>query len=115
MKAHSIIGMALDITERKLMAKKVQEELLESEKKAREAAETANRLRTNFLSELSHELRTPLNAIPSWNLLIFRVSIRKHRPRAANTVQPKRSQPAEIIEDLLDVLRESGRENSICR
>jgi PAS domain S-box-containing protein len=40
--------------------------LLESERRAREEAETANRVRDEFLAVLSHELRTPITAIRGW-------------------------------------------------
>jgi len=104
-RAHTIAGVMLDVTERKL-AETVREELLESEKKARAAAETANRLKDDFLATVSHELRTPLNAILGWtNLLTSGRLNAEDTARALQTVQRNAKNQAEIIEDLLDVSR----------
>jgi PAS domain S-box-containing protein len=53
-------------------AQRIKDDLLVSERKAREEAEEANRAKSDFLTLLSHEFRTPLQAIFGYTELLER-------------------------------------------
>jgi signal transduction histidine kinase len=83
-------------------------ELLRREQDARSQAETANRLKDDFLATLSHELRNPLHAVVGW------LQIMRQRPddhalhvRAMETVERNARALQRMIEDLLDASRAS--------
>ncbi len=98
-------GTSTDIHDRKL-AEQEREKLLQREQIAREQAETANRIKDEFLAVLSHELRSPLNPILGWaNLLRTRKFDEKTTDRALETIERNAKLQAQLIEDLLDVSR----------
>jgi signal transduction histidine kinase len=82
--------------------------LLRREREARSQAETANRLKDDFLATLSHELRNPLHAVVGW-LQILRQRPDDHalRVRAMETVERNARALQRMIEDLLDASRAS--------
>lgn len=101
----NMIGVTLDISERKF-AERERENLLIRERAARAEAEAANRLKDEFLATVSHELRTPLNAMLGWtNLLRTGRLDNQMIPQALATVERNARSQAQIIEDLLDVSR----------
>ncbi|KYC43516.1 hybrid sensor histidine kinase/response regulator [Scytonema hofmannii PCC 7110] len=98
-------GIALDITERKF-AEQEREQLLERERVAREQAETANRLKDEFLAILSHELRSPLNPILGWaRLLQTRQFDQASAKQALETIERNAKLQIQLIDDLLDISR----------
>jgi PAS domain S-box-containing protein len=80
--------------------------LYEAEQTAREAAETANRIKDEFLAVLSHELRSPLNPILGWSKLLQTKKLdQKTIPLALKTIERNAKLQAQLIEDLLDISR----------
>jgi PAS domain S-box-containing protein len=75
-------------------------------RQAREAAETANRVKDEFLANVSHELRTPLNAIMGWTHLLTRGKLDEETyARGLETIARNASAQNQLISDLLDVSR----------
>jgi PAS domain S-box-containing protein len=105
-------GLFLDITDRKQaqieqqQAAAEREQLLIREKAAREAAETANRIKDEFLAVLSHELRSPLNPILGWSRLLQAQKLDEQKTQQALlTIERNAKLQTQLIEDLLDVSR----------
>lgn len=86
--------------------KQAREQLLTREQAARAAAETANRLKDQFLATVSHELRTPLSAVLGWaEMLRSGVLDEKRRERASEAIFNNAKRQAQLIDELLDVAR----------
>ncbi|MFH7028058.1 MAG: ATP-binding protein [Heteroscytonema crispum UTEX LB 1556] len=95
----------IDISDRK-KAEVERDRLLLLEQAAREAAETASRLKDEFLSVLSHEVRTPLNAIMGWAQLLSKRKFDEATIiRGINIIKRNAKAQLHLLEDILDVSR----------
>ena len=102
---HCWLTIGHDITERK-QAEKGRERLLAQEKAAREEAESANRMKDDFLATISHELRTPLTSILGWaQILIVGSLAESQKRRALEVIERSAKSQQQLIDDILDASR----------
>jgi PAS domain S-box-containing protein len=102
-----IVGVSSDITERKA-AEEERAKLLEAEREARAEAETANRLKDEFLATLSHELRNPLNVVIGYAEILQRSAETGNHEfvlQAAETIRRNAVAQSRLVSDLLDLSR----------
>jgi signal transduction histidine kinase len=82
---------------------------LTAEQHARLEAETAGRLKDEFLMTVSHELRTPLTAIYGWaRMLVAGHLAADQKQMALRTIERNVQVQARLVDDLLDVSRIIG-------
>lgn len=101
----AIQSILRDITHRKELERR-NLELLADERAARSSAESANRIKDEFLATLSHELRTPLTAILGWSYMLQKgfADIDELNQGLTTIERAARSQ-TRIVDDLLDMSR----------
>lgn len=96
------VGTVEDITERK-QAEAANAQVIR-EQAARQEAETANRMKDEFIAVLSHELRTPLNSILGWSHLLRSRNLDPQKTDyAISTIERNAIAQKQLIEDILDV------------
>lgn len=80
---------------------------LRQERNAREAAESASRLKDEFLALLSHELRTPLHVINNWlwQLKQGKTVQPDILTKALEVIERNTALQGRLVDDLLDVSR----------
>jgi PAS domain S-box-containing protein len=116
----SILGTSQDVTEMTRDATDLErhqwhlEELVSvrtSElEAAKDAAETANRAKTSFLSKMSHEIRTPMNAIIGYSYLLKRDPLTSRQNDQLERMTVATQHLLNIINDILDLSKiEAGK------
>ena len=98
----TLFCVAHDVTEQQRTEKALRE--------AKEAADRANRAKSEFLSRMSHELRTPLNAILGFGQLLERQDPRPSQVPHLHHILTGGRHLLELINEVLDISRiESDR------
>jgi signal transduction histidine kinase len=85
--------------------------LYEAAQQARAEAETANRLKDEFVSIVSHELRTPLGAMLGWSSMLQKGTLDAGTAeRAVRSIHDNATRQVQLVDELLDLSRlTSGR------
>lgn len=76
----------------------------------KEAADNANKAKSNFLANMSHEIRTPMNAIIGMGEMILRETKEEKTRKYASDIESAGRTLLSIINDILDLSKiESGK------
>jgi PAS domain S-box-containing protein len=111
-----VVGTNWDITELRTIAEQLQQEkerLLETVglwTAAKDAADQANRAKSDFLARMSHEIRTPMNGIIGFTSLLLESDLNAEQRRHLTHLYNAGRSLMAIINDILDFSKiEAGK------
>lgn len=104
-----IAAIYKDITDRKIIEKKLQEKCEQLEL-LKQKAEDANKAKSIFLANMSHEIRTPMNSIIATIQLLQLECVEEEQSKYIKILDESASIMLKVINSLLDISKiESGK------
>jgi two-component system aerobic respiration control sensor histidine kinase ArcB len=95
-----LLGVAIDISERKEMEEKLHQSKI--------AAEKANHVKTEFLENMRHDIRTPLSGIIGFTDLLKSASTEPHVKEYAENLVASSYALLDLLDDVLEAIRVSS-------
>jgi len=104
-----IVGLFMDVTERKQAEEKLREAKEQADQLAQDAV-VADLAKSQFLANMSHEIRTPMNAIIGFSQILSGEELTDEQKRHIDIIRESAEHLLQLLNDILDISKiEAGK------